>query len=380
MNNTNDRIKIHANTIPQGLLGREHTNTSKLSQAEKDRMMQKWLPREERLPDAEAMAKMAYSPSLKIATAEPETIKRDKEDWVQMIEGNKAKYAGDPNLGLSKVRRAHYGDGEHTQSPLTKEQILAGLQQIQNNNLLSKGYVSGRDAAVSDYSRNELRHARREKLMQQFAKSEQHYDEQQVVRANDRGPAGLRKGIRNVSEIPGVQAPLPRLSMPTRTAQEEEVRANSIVAAVELLKEQNQQKINRIRGGGKEDWRDDAMNNLSNRINTSVDKLHQYQTSESERIEQARNIDPAQAAAIFKDYFKSNMTTLGRDMEEIREHNQRRSESIKDQSRKAIRTTLDEPSLPVHSGNNRSNTLDRMIEALPNDLKERIFREATQSV
>lgn len=378
MNNSEDRIKIHANTIPQGLLGREHINTSKLTQAQKDAMMQKWLPREERLPDAEAMEKMAYSPSLRIAKSEPENIKRNTTNFEQMIEDNKSKYAGDPSLGLSKVRRAHYGDGEYEQKPLTKQQILAGLNQIKNNNLLSKTYATSHDAAISDYSRDDIRHSRRQRMMDQFSKRASNYDEQYVTRAEDRNVAGIRKGIRNVSEVPGVQAPLPSLSMPTRTAQEEELRANSVIAAVELLKEQNRKKINYIKSGIKADWREDAMNNLSNRINTSVNKLHQYQESEADRIEQARNIDPKQAANLFKDYFKSNMTSLGRDMEEIKEHNMRRSESIKDANRKTIRTTLDQPSLPVHAGNNRSSTIDKMIDALPQDLKERIFREAKE--
>lgn len=361
---------LFTNTIPTKSILSNHIDTSKMSEEYKRNAMKNFIPRSQDLPDDESISKMAYTSGKRILK-EDQNITRDNDSWENVVEANKSKKTSDPNLGLNGIRVAHLGQGDidenHTISPEMARQILE-----KNKNYLNKSSAFTPDAAISDYSRQELRNERRAKLENEISKKEM--ERIPVVKASDRDPiTGIRKGIANISEVANSPKPFPvGLKSIQPTAKQQEEKTNSVIAAMELMRDHNKRKIESM-NSSKSDWAEDSLSRTHERVAKSVVSLRNNQKENISNHVKIENVDPQKVAETFREYFQSKNTNLNKMSNNISEQNKLRENSIKRE--RSIETTLDVPSLPSYSSNRYSGTINSLMEKLPENIKKKALGE-----
>ena len=254
---------LFTNTIPTNSIFGDHIKTDKMSEEYKEAVMRNFVPRSQLPPDDETISKMAYSSGKRIAETE-QSIQRDDSDWQKVVEANKAKKTSDPNLSLKGIRVAHQGGEEFSVSDLTPEMAKQILEK--NKNYLQKGSAFSADAAISDFSREEIRNERRKTLE---AKQKKHDLEiHDVVKSSDRDEiTGIRKGTSNISETAASPTPFcPNLKMNAPSEEEVFESEKSVATAIGLLQQHNKKKIEAMLTGIKPDWSEDALAKTQSRV------------------------------------------------------------------------------------------------------------------
>lgn len=347
MKNTPEIKTFFTDSIPSGILSKEPFNAKKISAEQKDKILNRM--KKESSNSKQDFVKIANIDSnVRNLLKEEESIKGIRESngnsVLEILENNKSKTFSSVSKGTNLFSKAHI-DTELSNKGY-KGAVESILADSKSNYILKS--MKTKDAEITEQSRQALRSDRQDKL----ASSKKEYDESnKTTRRDDIDPiTKIRKGSFNISEKPIEKNNTISFVTPPRirtvSEQEIEKRANTIASAAQILQEHNKKNIDELMHGHKHDWSLDAVTKLTNKISNSITNIREKQAKQSEDNKKI-SIDDETLNSILKDRFSSSKKGFNVLSDQIKEYNNNRSQSIK--TVKNIKTTLDEPSLPVHS-------------------------------
>lgn len=172
-------------------------------------------------------------------------------------------------------------------------------------------------------------------------------------------------------------APNPELAKQIMEKNQNYLLKGSLASIDTKISDQSRQEIRndrRDRIASKDQWMDDNLDKINERIDKSRENLRKAQAAEINQALKTKTVDPSTVTDAFREYFNNKQTLLSQSYVDIKKHEKSREESIRRQTN--IKTSLDKPSLPTKISN--SSLYNQLIEKLPENFKQKLIKDAIE--
>lgn len=172
-------------------------------------------------------------------------------------------------------------------------------------------------------------------------------------------------------------APNPELAKQIMEKNQNYLLKGSLASIDTKISDQSRQEIRndrRDRIASKDQWMDDNLDKINERIDKSRENLRKAQAAEINQALKSQTVDPSTVTAAFREYFNNKQTLLSQSYVDIKKHEKTREDAIKRQTN--IKTSLDQPSLPTKVSN--SSLYNQLIEKLPENFKQKLIKDAIE--